>query len=79
MSVSTIVTKNAQTRIFDPSAMLFKTWPANSPAQDARFDMADVMALKMPDPVRKIITNFAPPHTHRIDRVRSIHIFYTTR
>ncbi|WP_373003797.1 hypothetical protein [Hyphomonas sp.] len=44
--------------------MLFKTWPANSPAQDARFDMADVMALKMPDPVRKIITNFdPPPHT----------------
>jgi hypothetical protein len=77
VSVSTIVTKNAQTRIFDPSAMLFKTWPANSPAQDARIDMADVMALKMPDPVRKIITNFDSPP--RIDRARSIHIFYTAQ
>ena len=59
-STSTILTENAQTRIFEPSAMLFKTWPANSPAQDAHIDMADVMALKMPDPVRKIIANFDP-------------------
>jgi hypothetical protein len=81
VSVSTIVTKNAQTRIFDPSAILFKTWPANSPAQDARIDMADVIALKTPDPVRKIIPNFdSPPrligrdpstYFIRHDRIRS--------
>tara|TARA_R110000772_G_scaffold13131_3_gene39191 strand:+ start:856 stop:1257 length:402 start_codon:yes stop_codon:yes gene_type:complete len=58
VSVSTILTEDTQTRVFHPWAMLFKNLPMDSPAQDARIDMADVMALKMPDHMRKIIANF---------------------
>lgn len=58
VSVSTVMTENIETRIFEPWAMLFKTLPADSAAQDARIDMADVLTLEMPEHVRKIITNF---------------------